>query len=291
MKKKPDKRGKLKQKLLNKYRLVVLNEETFEEQMYFRLTRLNVMIISVLLISIFVIGTFLLIASTPIKEFMPGYSSTEMRAQTAENAFKLDSLSRAYNQSIRYLNSIQRVLVGDLKLDDLKENRIERDSFQKKSKEIVSTSVDDSLLRAIVDQEDKYNLPGNLKNKVDFVLFPPAQGNLSQVYDPANKHYAVDIVLKENDPIKAVAEGTVIFSEWTSGTGHVIIIEHPFGLISAYKHNASLSKQQGDFVKPGEVIATAGNTGEFTTGWHLHFELWSDGYPMNPENFIDFSKK
>lgn len=291
MKKKPDKRGKLKQKLLNKYRLVVLNEETFEEQMYFRLTRLNVMIISVLLISIFVVGTFLLIASTPLKEFMPGYSSTEMRAQTAENAFKLDSLSRAYNQSIRYLNSIQRVLVGDLKLDDLKENRIERDSFQKKSKEIVSTSVDDSLLRAIVDQEDKYNLPGNSKNKVDFVLFPPAQGNLSQVYDPANKHYAVDIVLKENDPIKAVAEGTVIFSEWTSGTGYVIIIEHPFGLISAYKHNASLSKQQGDFVKPGEVIATAGNTGEFTTGWHLHFELWSDGYPMNPENFIDFSKK
>ncbi|MGB2153578.1 MAG: M23 family metallopeptidase [Flavobacteriaceae bacterium] len=178
-----------------------------------------------------------------------------------------------------------------MKFDDLRENRIERDSFQKKSKEIVSTSVDDSLLRAIVDQEDKYNLPGNSKNKVDFVLFPPAQGNLSQVYDPANKHYAVDIVLKENDPIKAVAEGTVIFSEWTSGTGHVIIIEHPFGLISAYKHNASLSKQQGDFVKPGEVIATAGNTGEFTTGWHLHFELWSDGYPMNPENFIDFSKK
>ena len=291
MKKKPDKRGKLKQKLLNKYRLVVLNEETFEEQMYFRLTRLNVMIISVLLISIFVVGTFLLIASTPLKEFMPGYSSTEMRAQTAENAFKLDSLSRAYNQSIRYLNSIQRVLVGDLKSDDLEESRIEFDSFQKKSKEIVSTSVDDSLLRVIVDQEDKYNLPGNSKNKVDFVLFPPAQGNLSQAYDPANKHYAVDIVLKENDPIKAVAEGTVIFSEWTSGTGHVIIIEHPFGLISAYKHNASLSKQQGDFVKPGEVIATAGNTGEFTTGWHLHFELWSDGYPMNPENFIDFSKK
>tara|TARA_B100000767_G_scaffold274955_1_gene309759 strand:+ start:1028 stop:1903 length:876 start_codon:yes stop_codon:yes gene_type:complete len=291
MKKTPEKRGNFKQKLLNKYRLVVLNEETFEEQMYFRLTRLNVMIISILLISIFAIATFFLIASTPLKEFIPGYSSTEMRAQTAENAFKLDSLSKAYDQSIRYLNSIQRVLAGDLKSDDLEESKIELDSFQKKPKEIVSTSADDSLLRAIVHQEDKYNLPGNSKNKVDFVLFPPAQGNLSQVYNLANKHYAVDIVLKENDPIKSVAEGRVIFSEWTSGTGHVIIIEHPYGLISAYKHNASLSKQQGDFVKPGEVIATAGNTGEFTTGWHLHFELWSDGYPMNPENFIDFSKK
>ena len=253
MEKAPKKRGKLKQKLLNKYRLVVLNEETYEEQLYFRLTRLNVMIICILLISIFVTGTVFLIATTPLKEFMPGYSSTAMRAQAAENAIKLDSLSRAYDQSIRYLNSIQQVFVGDLKFDELQESRIELDSFSKRSKAIVSTSVDDSLLRAIVDQEDKYNFQGGSKNKVDFVLFPPAQGDLSQTYDPANKHYAVDIVLKENVPVKAVAEGTVIFSEWTAGTGHVIIIEHPYGLITAYKHNASLSKQQGDFVVAGEV--------------------------------------
>ena len=290
MGKEPKKRGKLKQKLLNKYRLVVLNEETYEEQLYFRLTRLNVMIISILLISIFVTGTVLLIASTPLKEFMPGYSSTAMRAQAVENAIKLDSLSRAYDQSIRYLNSIQRVLVGDLKFDELNESPITLDSFSKRPKAIVSTSIDDSLLRAMVDQEDKYNFQGGSKSKINFVLFPPAQGDLSQTYDPTNKHYAVDIVLKENAPIKAVADGTVIFSEWTAGTGHVIIIEHPFGLISAYKHNASLSKQQGDYVVAGEVIASAGNTGELSTGWHLHFELWSDGYPMNPESFIDFSK-
>ena len=235
-------------------------------------------------------GTVLLIASTPLKEFMPGYSSTAMRAQAAENAIKLDSLNRAYDQSIRYLNSIQQVLVGDLKFDELNESPITLDSFSKRPKAIVSTSIDDSLLRAMVDQEDKYNFQGGSKSKINFVLFPPAQGDLSQTYDPTNKHYAVDIVLKENAPIKAVADGTVIFSEWTAGTGHVIIIEHPFGLISAYKHNASLSKQQGDYVVAGEVIASAGNTGELSTGWHLHFELWSDGYPMNPESFIDFSK-
>ena len=290
MGKEPKKRGKLKQKLLNKYRLVVLNEETYEEQLYFRLTRLNVMIISILLISVFVTGTVLLIASTPLKEFMPGYSSTAMRAQAAENAIKLDSLNRAYDQSIRYLNSIQQLLVGDLKFDELNESPITLDSFSKRPKAIVSMSIDDSLLRAMVDQEDKYNFQGGSKSKINFVLFPPAQGDLSQTYDPTNKHYAVDIVLKENAPIKAVADGTVIFSEWTAGTGHVIIIEHPFGLISAYKHNASLSKQQGDYVVAGEVIASAGNTGELSTGWHLHFELWSDGYPMNPESFIDFSK-
>ncbi|MDO7577101.1 MAG: M23 family metallopeptidase [Flavobacteriaceae bacterium] len=290
MGKEPKKRGKLKQKLLNKYRLVVLNEETYEEQLYFRLTRLNVMIISILLISVFVTGTVLLIASTPLKEFIPGYSSTAMRAQAAENAIKLDSLNRAYDQSIRYLNSIQQLLVGDLKFDELNESPITLDSFSKRPKAIVSMSIDDSLLRAMVDQEDKYNFQGGSKSKINFVLFPPAQGDLSQTYDPTNKHYAVDIVLKENAPIKAVADGTVIFSEWTAGTGHVIIIEHPFGLISAYKHNASLSKQQGDYVVAGEVIASAGNTGELSTGWHLHFELWSDGYPMNPESFIDFSK-
>ncbi len=290
MGKESKKRGKLKQKLLNKYRLVVLNEETYEEQLYFRLTRLNVMIISILLISVFVTGTVLLIASTPLKEFIPGYSSTAMRAQAAENAIKLDSLNRAYDQSIRYLNSIQQVLVGDLKFDELNESPITLDSFSKRPKAIVSMSIDDSLLRAMVDQEDKYNFQGGSKSKINFVLFPPAQGDLSQTYDPTNKHYAVDIVLKENAPIKAVADGTVIFSEWTAGTGHVIIIEHPFGLISAYKHNASLSKQQGDYVVAGEVIASAGNTGELSTGWHLHFELWSDGYPMNPESFIDFSK-
>ena len=285
------KRGKLKEKLLNKYRLVVLNEETYEEQLYFRLTRLNVMIISILVISIFVSGTVLLIASTPLKEFMPGYSSTEMKTQAAENAFKLDSLSNAYIQSIQYLNSIQSVLVGDLKFDELEERKIDLDTVLKRSKEIVPTNIQDSLLRAIVDQEDKYNIQSISNSKVDFVLFPPAKGDLSQEYDPTNKHFAVDIVLKENAPIKSVAEGTVIFSEWTASTGHVIIIEHPYGLISAYKHNASLSKEQGDFVSAGEVIATAGNTGELSTGWHLHFELWSDGYPMDPENFIDFSKE
>ena len=190
MGKESKKRGKLKQKLLNKYRLVVLNEETYEEQLYFRLTRLNVMIISILLISVFVTGTVLLIASTPLKEFIPGYSSTAMRAQAAENAIKLDSLNRAYDQSIRYLNSIQQVLVGDLKFDELNESPITLDSFSKRPKAIVSMSIDDSLLRAMVDQEDKYNFQGGSKSKINFVLFPPAQGDLSQTYDPTNKHYA-----------------------------------------------------------------------------------------------------
>ena len=126
------------------------------------------------------------------------------------------------------------------------------------------------------------------KSRASFVLFPPANGTISENYNSKTKHYAVDVVLAKDTPIKATADGTVIFAEWTTQTGYVIILEHSYGLISVYKHNASLNKSQGDLVKAGEVIAASGNSGELSTGPHLHFELWSDGYSVNPTNFIDF---
>ena len=128
------------------------------------------------------------------------------------------------------------------------------------------------------------------QNKTNFVLFTPVNGEISEEYNAENKHYAVDIVVAKNTPVKATADGTVIFAEWTVETGFVVLIEHSYGLISVYKHNATLTKEQGDFVKAGEVIATSGNTGDLSTGPHLHFELWSDGYSVNPTNFIDFKK-
>ena len=290
MKKEISRSKRIKKKLLSRYRLVILNEETFEEQLYFRLTRLNVIIISTFVFTLLFSGTIALVSYTPIKEYIPGYASTKMRKQAAENAFRLDSLLNAYRQSNLQLRAIRKVLTGEVDLEELKEKNISLDTRNSLNRVISKRSKQDSLLRNLVEQEDKYSVTLTTNSKVDFVLYPPATGSLSQVYDPINKHFAVDIVLNENAPIKAVAEGTVIFSEWTADTGHVIIIEHPYGLLSAYKHNAALSKSQGDIVAAGEVIATAGNTGEFSTGYHLHFELWSDGFPMNPENFIDFSE-
>ncbi|MEO2099945.1 MAG: M23 family metallopeptidase, partial [Flavobacteriaceae bacterium] len=133
--------------------------------------------------------------------------------------------------------------------------------------------------------------PVGKETEANAVLFPPVVGPISQPFNTKEAHFAVDVVVEENTPIKAIADGTVIFSEWTAETGFVIILEHSLGLLSVYKHNAALSKSQGDSVLGGEVIATAGNTGEFTTGFHLHFELWMDGYPMNPENFFNFSEQ
>ena len=124
--------------------------------------------------------------------------------------------------------------------------------------------------------------------KTDFVLFPPVSGTLTQRFDLEKRHFAVDVVAPRDTPVKATANGMVIFAEWTADTGHVIILEHDNGLISVYKHNGSLNKSQGDIVREGEVIAAVGNTGELTTGPHLHFEIWQNGTPINPLDFIDF---
>jgi murein DD-endopeptidase MepM/ murein hydrolase activator NlpD len=291
MKKETTRRQRIWKKLLSRYRLVILNEETFEEQLYFRLTRLNVIIITTFFIALLFTGTILFVAYTPIKEYMPGYASTQMRKQAAENAFRLDSLMKAYHQSQLHLGSIKKVLLGEIEFEELEERLSFIDSQKVLTKEIPKRGKEDSILRSLVEQEDKYSFTNTTESNVNFVLFPPAIGDISQAYDLTNKHYAVDIVLEENSPIKAVAEGIVIFSEWTADTGYVIILEHPYGLLSAYKHNASLSKSQGESVQAGEVIATAGDTGEYSTGYHLHFELWSDGFPMDPENFIDFTNR
>jgi murein DD-endopeptidase MepM/ murein hydrolase activator NlpD len=187
-----------------------------------------------------------------------------------------------------YFSSIKKVLEGNVSTVDFNRDSI-IDAAKLDISEIdLSPTREDSLLREKVNKEDKYNLFESATSQVNFVLFPPVSGNISENYNAKEKHYGIDVVVAKDTPIKAASDGTVIFSEWTAETGYVIIIEHSYGLISIYKHNASLIKSQGDLVKSGEVVATAGNTGKLTTGPHLHFELWSDGYPINPTNFIDF---
>lgn len=290
MAKKDEKRGQIKNKLLHKYRLVVLNEDTFEERLSFKLNRLNVFVLGTLFATLLISGTILLIAFTPLKEYIPGYSSTELRIKATDLAFKVDSLEFKLAANEAYFGEIQKVLKGEI---DTRE--IDRDSLFSEFKLDDDTSAvdlqpnkQDSLLREKVALEDKYNLFQAASSRLDFVLFPPLQGEVSQAYNAQEKHFAIDLTAPAQTPVKSVADGTVIFSEWTAETGYVIIVEHSYGLLSVYKHNSSLSKQQGDLVKAGEVIAVIGNTGELTTGPHLHFELWSEGHPVNPSDYIDF---
>jgi murein DD-endopeptidase MepM/ murein hydrolase activator NlpD len=288
MAKKVKKRKEIKKKLLHKYRLVILNESTFEEKISFKLSRLNVFVTGSLCIIGLIGLTTLLIAFTPLREYIPGYSSNKLKKQAADLTFETDSLVRVLNSTNRYLDNIRKVLTGDIE-----NNEINRDSLREQFKLDPSTIdlkpiIQDSLLRAEVALEDKYNLFEQNTVKSDVVLFPPIAGTVSQKYDARKKHYAVDVVAARETPVKAAANGMVIFAEWTADTGHVIILEHKDGLLSVYKHNGSLNKSQGDMVRAGEVIASVGNTGEFTTGPHLHFELWDKGTPLNPLDFIDF---
>jgi murein DD-endopeptidase MepM/ murein hydrolase activator NlpD len=277
------------QNLLNRYRMVVINETTLEEKFFIRISQFNIIVLVILFVTLTAIGSFFLVAYTPLKEFIPGYTSLTIRKEAIRNSFLLDSLTLEFEKQDRFISSIKSALTGEINWE---ENSLLDDQSQ--SPEVLNSdnamSEADSLLRLEVIQEDKYNVIPNDLSNVKYLLYPPAVGPISQKYDADKRHFAVDIALKENAPIMAVAHGTVIFSEWTAETGHVIIVKHDYGLLSVYKHNSSLEKYQGDLVRAGEVIAKAGDTGELSTGWHLHFELWINGFSADPTDFIDFSQ-
>ena len=286
---KKNKEKKFKKKLLHKYRLVVLNEDTFEERFAIKLTRLNVFVILSLGTILLIAGTIFLIAFTSLKEYIPGYASTALKKQATVLNYKTDSLQHVINNNEQFYNSIKKVLTGDVSsLDYTRDSVLGVENIDPKSLDLKPTKAD-SLLREMVNKEDKYNVFESTISSTNFVLFPPVNGTISEDYNVKEKHFAVDIAVVKDTPVKATADGTVIFAEWTAETGYVLIIEHSYELISVYKHNASITKEQGDLVKSGEVIAIAGNTGELSTGIHLHFELWNRGYPVNPTNFIDFN--
>jgi murein DD-endopeptidase MepM/ murein hydrolase activator NlpD len=283
------KKGKFKQKLTDKYRLVMLNEDTFEERFSLKLSRLNVFVFSGV-ISVVLIGlTIVLIAFTPLKEYIPGYSSTKLKRDAARLAIESDSLKIRMAVLENYAKAIRPVLTGEI--NDEEEIDSITDLSRKRSIDIskLNATKEDSLFREEVDRKDRFPLSEESKDKAKIVFFAPITGTLSQTFNANNKHFAVDIVAKTGTPVKAVADGTVIFSEWTTETGYVIIVKHSNGFVSVYKHNGTLLKQQGDLVKSGEVIASVGSTGELTTGPHLHLELWSGGYAVNPLNYIDFN--
>lgn len=288
MAKQKKKEKKFAKKLLHKYRLVILNEDTFEERFAIKLTRLNVFILTSISAICLVLFTILLIAYTPLREYIPGYSSAKLKKEASLLNYKTDSLIQELELNKRYYTSIRKVLTGDVASLDFNRDSIIAATQNDIDILKVSTSKEDSLLRVKVAKEDKYNLFESAGDKSNYVLFPPVNGTISEGYNIEEKHFAVDVVVATNTPVKATADGTVIFAEWTVETGYVVIIEHNQELISVYKHNSAITKAQGDLVKAGEVIAMSGNSGELTTGPHLHFELWSKGYSVNPTNFIDF---
>lgn len=282
------KRQLLKKKLFTKNRLVILNEDTFDEIFSLRLTLMNVFIVATLGAVIIIFVTTYIIAFTPLREYIPGYSSSKLKKQATELALKSDSLEQALQKNEAYIASIRKVLTGEVDFAHLSKDSIKAGNTDDLSKLNLTATDEEKKLRSEVEQEDKYNLFEQAKPKVGIVLFAPVKGHITQGYSVKEKHYAVDIALTKNTPIKSIANGTVIFADWTPTNGNVVILRHNDGLLSVYKHCESLNVDQGDVVRTGEVIAVAGSTGEQSTGVHLHFELWKEGYPIDPTQFIAF---
>ena len=274
-------------KLSERFHILLVNEKTLEKKKLFSSSSVNLVASSLFAFLLLLSTAFMLIYVTPLKEYFRGYTSIELRENAVENSMKLDSLESLYISQSKYIRSLKDLLSGNISFEDLDQNpeNIEANSLEL---EIVKTNLDDSLLRALVDEEDKYNAFDLQGERFTTVLFPPVKGSLSSGFDNESKHYGVDIAMPENSPVHSISEGIVVFAEWTSETGFVIILEHLNGLTSIYKHNSSIIQTQGDRIETGEIIAFTGNTGSLTTGPHLHFELWYQGEPVDPESYIEF---
>jgi len=246
-------------KLLTKYRLVLLNDSTYEEKTSFKISRLNVFSALFALMFIIVLITSGILFFTPIREYIPGYSSTSLQKQANLLSYKTDSLRQIVFLNDQYINSLKKVLTGDLETIEYKpDSVVYKDAMDI---QIIEKSKEDSILRQLVDNEDKYNLANINKDKDFYLLTSPISGAVSQNYSIADDHLAIDISVDIGTPVKAVSNGRVILSEWTTQTGYVLIIDHGNDLISVYKHNSKLLKSQGEIVKQGEIIALSGNSG------------------------------
>lgn len=290
----PEQQSRKKKSWLNKirlkYRLKILHEENYEEKASFRLSILNVSVILGTLIMIMVIITIYLAAFTSLREFIPGYADTETKQRIYDLVEKTDSLEKIVAERDVYLENLALVLRGEEPVDSFS---FARDTTKDYSGIRNQKSGKDEKLRDYVNSEDQYNinpqLTKSIKNTLsNFLFYSPLAGQVVEHFKPETKHYGVDIVSAKNEGVKAVLTGTVVFTGWTSETGYVIVLQHLDNLISIYKHNSSLLKKEGSVVRSGEPIAIVGNSGELTTGPHLHFEMWFNGRPIDPEDVIDF---
>ena len=275
-------------RLKYKYKLSVINETSYEEVFNFRLSQLHVLTALSVLAVILVVLTILLIAFTDLREFIPGYPDGNMRQMIAQNALRVDSLENELLKRDRFFKSIRLVLNGG---DTTSLERSREDTARYRNDTIrFQISEQENEFRAAIEERERFNLSLGMKeqNHDYYHFFPPVEGIVTQSFDEKKRHYGTDIVAKANAKVAAVLDGVVIFTDWTVKTGYVIQVQHTNDLISVYKHNSILLKKQGDYVRAGEVLGVVGNTGEESSGPHLHFELWRSGKPLNPEKYLKF---
>ena len=277
--------GSFWKKALRKYRFVVMTADSFEEKLSVKLSWLNVFAFAGALILFSFFSAILLFTTTPLAEYVPGKSSSEVQRELVSFSLKSDSLLAVLSAQDAYLQNINSIINGG-ELATPKTTETQKDYT---SEITFKKSIDDSVLRASVESEEKGVIRENKKKYNEVLLFfTPINGVVTERFDAKTKHFGIDLVAKEKTRVSAVLPGTVVISNWTSETGYVIGVQHKNAYFSLYKHNSVLLRSAGDVVSIGEPIAIVGNSGEFSSGPHLHFELWKEGVPVDPENYILF---
>jgi len=277
-------------KLKQKYRLIVMSDSTLEDQLSFRFSGVDVITVLTIGCILLFVCFLLLVGYTPLNEYVPGKASSHLYKELIAITLKTDSLEKKLLVNEIYLKNISAIVNGEDPINLSTENILTLSSFEAELS--FKKSIEDSLLRIAVEAEDKISLfSSDKKGSLDMeniLFFSPIKGVITNGFNRKKEHFGTDIVAKKDEPIKCVFDGVVVISHWTSETGYVVGVQHANGVFSLYKHNSILFKNAGEYVRSGEVIAIIGNSGELSSGPHLHFELWYKGTPVNPENYISF---
>lgn len=270
-----------------KYKLTITNENTLEEVVGIRVSKLNGLSVLLSALGVLFLITGSIVAFTPLRNYLPGYMNSEVRSQVVENALRVDSLQQLVDRQNLYIMNIQDIFSGKVSVDTVHSidslTNMRHDSLMEHTKR-------EEEFRRQYEETEKYNLTSiTSQPEVDGLIFyRPTRGMISGHFDADKKHYGTDIAANPNESVLATLDGTVILSTYTADTGYVIQVQHNQDFISVYKHCGSLLKKAGDKVQGGEAIALVGNSGTLTTGPHLHFELWHKGRAVNPEKYIVF---
>lgn len=278
---------KLVDRLRNKYRLVVMNEDTFEERFSLRQTPLGFLWLSASFMLVIIFLVVILIAFTPIREYIPGYADVGVQNQLIKLNFQADSLQKSVVFKQRYLDNIALILSGK---DSAIQPKDLRDSTKNYGNMNFQTNAADSALRHEIENQDQYSLTIDVKPRggvSGFFFFVPMKGEVSSAFNLGEENFGVDILsADENEPVRSTLDGTVIASGWSTAYGYVISVQHAENLISIYKYNSVALKKPGESVRAGDPIAIVGSFGK--QGPQLHFELWYNGTAINPSDYMVF---
>ena len=270
-----------------KYKLTITNENTLEEIVGIHVSKLNGVSVLLSAVTVIFLIASLIIVFTPLRNYLPGYMNTEIREQVVNNALRADSLQWLLERQRMYIMNIQDIISGNIKVDSV--HTI--DSLtETRTEELMERTQAEEEFRKQYEETERYNLTtiDNAQAITGLIFFRPTRGMVSSGFDANQKHFGIDIAASPNESVLATLDGTVILATYTADTGYVIQVQHSQNLISVYKHCGSLLKKVGDTVKAGEAIALVGNTGEKTTGPHLHFEVWNKGRALDPTKYIVF---